>query len=135
MKTKNPTSTIACTGGTLAWTSGFAYVTEIKFEAEGECQIEGQSDVHKKFGAATPQKVDLFAPFTSVGSITVPPCDYRNSKFEFALSPGAGNPALELKGNYNSTPVIFKINSVVELDGLGEIDQFPVEQIIQLLLH
>lgn len=119
LKAKNTSTTVARNLGTLTWTSGYAYVTEIKFEAEGECQIEGQSDIKKTFSAANPLKVDLFAPLLSLGNIPVPPCDYRNSKIEMALTPGAGNAALELTGTFNTTPIIFRINSAIELQGIG----------------
>ncbi|GAC1589727.1 MAG: hypothetical protein NVS3B19_09900 [Ginsengibacter sp.] len=120
LKSKNASYSIASRSGTsLSWTSGYAYVTEIKFEAEGECQIEGQSDLHKKFGVTAPQKVDLFAPLLSLGDLQVPACDYKNSKFEIALTPASGNAALELKGTFDNKPIIFRINSAVELDGIG----------------
>ena len=116
---KNTSNTLARIFGTLSWTSGYAYVTEIKFEGEGDCQIEGQSDIKKKFSASNPQKIDLFAPLISLGNLPIPPCDYRNSKIEIEITPSMGNPALELTGTYNTTPVIFRINTAVELEGIG----------------
>ena len=117
LKAANNYSTVSRVQGTITWTSGYAYVTDIKFEAEGECQIEGESDIHTQFSG--PQRVDIFAPLTVLGTIAVPPCDYSNSKFEIALTPAAGNAALELTGTYNSTPIIFRISSGTELAGIG----------------
>lgn len=117
LKAKNNTSPVGRITSDITWTSGYAYVNDIKFEAEGECEIEGESDIHRQFNG--PQRVDIFAPLTVLGTFAVPPCNYNNSKFEITLNPGAGNAALELTGIYNSTPVIFRINSSVELAGIG----------------
>lgn len=117
LKAKNNNSPVNRVSSDITWTSAYAYVNDIKFEAEGECQIEGESDIHRQFAGA--QRVDLFAPLTVLGTFTVPPCNYDNSKFEITLNPGAGNAALELTGVYNSITVIFRINSSVELAGIG----------------
>lgn len=119
LKTKNSSSSISRMNGTLTWASGYAYVTEIEFEADGDCQVDQQSGLHKQFKAAAPQKVDLFAPLASLGNITLEPCDYKNSKFEIEIHPGPQNIALELKGTYNTTPVIFRIGTALEIDGLN----------------
>ncbi len=119
LKTKNPSTVLGRTSGTLTWTSGYAYVTEIKFEAESDCKIESQSEIKKKFSTSNPQKIDLFAPLVVLGNLPVVPCDYRNAKIEIEIVPNGGNAALELTGTYNTTPVILRINSALEIEGAG----------------
>jgi hypothetical protein len=96
-------------GGTITWTSGYASVTEINFEAEG-------TGGHVKFNSETPQKIDLFSPLSSLGNIVIPTGVYDTSKFEIDLLSTSKDSALELEGTYNNTPVIFNISSEFEID-------------------
>ena len=122
IKTINPTATIAYTsgnpsimspvgvqGGTITWSSGYASATEVKFEAEG-------SGNHVKFQSETPVKIDLFAPLSSLGNISIPTGVYDTAQFEIDLSPTATDAALELHGMYDTIPVIFRITKSFEFD-------------------
>lgn len=121
-KTINPTAAIAYStgnplimspvgvqGGTITWTSGYASATEVKFEAEG-------SGNHVKFQSETPVKIDLFSPISSLGNISIPTGVYDTAQFEIDLTPTATDAALELKGTYDTIPVIFRINKSYEFD-------------------
>ena len=51
--------------GTLQWTAGFAWVDELKFEAENKSvEIEYRSRASKKIG--------LFSAVSDLGAVTVP---------------------------------------------------------------
>lgn len=103
------TSSVGVQGGTIDWTSGYASATEIKFEAEG-------SGVHVKFQSETPQKIDLFSALSSLGNIVIPTGVYNSAQFEIELLHTVTDAALELKGTYNNTPVIFRISGDFEID-------------------
>lgn len=107
------------TMGTITWTSGFASATEIEFEAETEnTEVEFESGVN--------QKIDLFAPLSSLGIVTVPPGTYEEVEFEVHLSPTATDPALELGGTYNGTPIIFRIDQPIEVE--AEFEDVTINQ-------
>ncbi len=103
------TSSVGVQGGTIDWTSGYASAKEIKFEAEG-------SGVHVKFQSETPQKIDLFSPLSSLGNVVIPTGVYESAQFEIELLHTVTDAALELKGTYNNTPVIFRIAGDFEID-------------------
>ncbi len=99
------------TTGSITWTAGFASVTEIEFEAEKEGE-----DNESEFKSKTAQRIDLFSPLASLGFINVPPGLYEEVEFEVHLAPTGTDPALELRGTYNTTPVVFRINDAIEVE-------------------
>lgn len=110
-KTTNPSSALARTqSGTVTWTSGYASSKEINFQAEN-----GSGEVEFKSEAL--QKIDLFSPLTSLGNLTIAPGVYSEVEFNIELAPTATDAAFELKGDYNGTPVVFRISSALEIKG------------------
>lgn len=114
IKTANATSTVGRVMlGSIAWTSGYASVSEIEFEAEN-------NNVEIEYKSETRQKIDLFSPLTTLSTIIVPPGTYRDIEFEIEIEPNGNDAALELKGLYTSgaasTPVVLKINSEIEIE-------------------
>lgn len=109
MKTTNRTATAGRAEGTITWTSGHASATEIEFEAERQ-----DSEIELKSG--TQQRIDIFSPLSSLGFIAVPPGTYEEVEFEVHLAPNPPDAALELRGNYNGTPIIFTINTPLEIE-------------------
>lgn len=117
LKSTNPSSSLARTAtgssasarlnGTLTWTSGFANATRIKFEAEtNNREIEYKSTAK--------QRLDLFSAISSLGSITIPPGTYKEVEFKIEIAPAGNEPALELKGTYNGTPVTLRVDNAFE---------------------
>ena len=98
------------TDATITWNTGFANVTELKFEAKNR-----ESEI--SYRSKTDHRVDLFNPSPSVGTILIPSGDYDQVKFKIGLAPANNEPALELTGNYNGTPVILRVTHPVEIKG------------------
>jgi hypothetical protein len=100
--------------GTILWTSGSAYATQVKLEAK-------QNGSELEFKSTIARQVDLFAPVAiTLGNITLPAGTYSEIEFKISLSPNGNAPAMELNGNYTNAnsqviPVIFSLNSVFEL--------------------
>lgn len=112
LKTTNhssPTGRAAGTMGTIVWTSGTAYATEIKFEAEN-------NNSKVEYESKTPQQINLFAPVTGLGNITVPPGTYKEVEFEIELAGTSTIPAFELRGTYNGRPIVFRLNQPFEIE-------------------
>ena len=119
LKPANTSSSITGTmGGTLQWTSGYASVTEIEFEAKKQgLEIEYKTEVK--------QKINLFSPLSSLGLIAVPDGTYDDIKFEVEVQPNGSDAALELKGSFLNgngvnTPVILKLNAGMEIESKKE---------------
>ena len=94
--------------GTITWTSGFASTTEIEFEAENNnLEVEYESQAR--------QKIDLFASISTIGNINVPAGTYEEVEFDVHLAPNGADAALELRGNYNGTPVVYRNNNAMEI--------------------
>ena len=111
LKTTNRSYSVArMQSGTISWTSGYASAKEIKFEAE-------DSAGHVEFKSEAIQKIDLFAPLSSLGNVTVAPGFYYEVEFKLELDTTATDAAFELKGTYNSTPVIFRVSNPFEIKG------------------
>lgn len=110
LSTTNRTTTVSGTQSmAVTWNSGYAYSKKIEFEAQNAGgQVRFQSESIKK--------IDLFTPIGSFGSVMVPQGNYSQVEFQIELLQTATDAAFELRGNYNSTPIIFKINSAFELD-------------------
>ncbi len=99
------------TDATITWNSGFANVTELRFEARNK-----DNDI--TYRSKTDRRIDLFNPGTSAGSILIPSGDYDQVKFIAALAPANGEPALQLTGTYNGTPVILEVSQPIEIRGV-----------------
>jgi hypothetical protein len=99
------------TDATITWTSGFANVTELKFEARNR-------DNEIMYRSKTDRRVDLFNPSPSIGSILIPSGDYNQVKFRVGLAPANNEPALELTGSYNGTPVVLRVSQSIEVKGM-----------------
>lgn len=95
-------------GGMINWSSGYASAKAIEFEAQGNNQIHFQSE--------TAQKIDLFAPMTSLGGVTVAQGVYNQVEFQVQLQPTATEAAFYLQGTYNNVPVIFRVDAALDID-------------------
>lgn len=98
------------TDATINWTSGFANVNELKFEAKNK-----DNDISYRSG--TDRRIDLFNPTATAGTILIPSGTYDQVKFKLELAPMNNEPALELDGNYNGTPVILRVSQPIEIKG------------------
>lgn len=114
LRTSQRTSNLSArTLGSISWTSGFAHAREIKFEAESaDTEIEYKSTAHRR--------IDLFAPLSTLGFIAIPPGTYKEVEFKVELAPYNGEPALELRGTYNGTPVVLQVPHGFELKAENE---------------
>ena len=113
MRTVNPSAITARTAGTLMWNSGTARATEIKFEAENQ-----SSEVEYKSMAV--QQVDLFSSVATIGNIQIPAGTYKEVEFKIAMEPSGTTPALVLQGTYNGTPILFQVNTALEIESEKE---------------
>jgi hypothetical protein len=97
----------------LTWVSGFALVREIEFKGK-------KTGSEVKFEAESRQKLDLFAPISSLSTIVIPPGSYDNAEFEIKAAPGATEGSFELRGEYSKggivTPILFKIEVPVDIE-------------------
>lgn len=109
VKTSNRSYTVVNSSATVAWTAGYANVTQIQFEAES-------ANGHVKFSSEAVQKIDLFATVSALGKISIPAGTYNQTQFEIELAPTATADAFQLSGNYNGTPLVFKVAIPYELD-------------------
>lgn len=104
LKTTNPTSTVARTMATVAWQSGFVNANLIKFEAK-------QAGNEVEFKSTVQRHIDLFALPTDIGNVTIPAGTYDETEFKIFIAPNSGEPALQLQGTVDNTPVIFKVDN------------------------
>ena len=110
---------LAGTTGTINWTSGYASAREIEFEAENEnTEVEYKSSAN--------QRINLFNPLSSLGFVNIPPGTYKEVEFEIHLSPTPPDAALELKGLYNAIPIVFRINTPLEIE--AEFEDVTINQ-------
>ena len=109
VKTTSRTGTLGRTEGTVTWTSGFASATEIEFEAK-------KDSTELEFKSSAPQRIDLFAPLSTLGFVAIPPGVYKEVEYEIHLSPAPPDAALELRGTYNSTPIVFRVNTPFKIE-------------------
>lgn len=98
------------TEATITWNTGFANVTELKFDAKSR-----ENDI--SYRSRSDHRVDLFDPSPSIGTVLIPSGDYDQVKFKIGLAPANGEPALELTGDYNGTPVVLRVNQPIEIKG------------------
>lgn len=98
---------------TLKWTSGYANVVEIEFEAES-------NNVEVEYKSESRKKIDLFAPLSTLGVIVVPAGTYDDVEFEIEVEPVGTEAAFYLNGSYTNngiaTPVSFKLNAELEIE-------------------
>ena len=109
VKTTDRSGIVGRTEGTVTWASGFASATEIEFEAKKE-------NIELEFKSEARQRIDLFSPLSSLGFVTIPPGIYKEVEFEIHIFPSAPDAALELRGIYNSTPIVFRVNTPIEIE-------------------
>ena len=100
------------TAGNIVWTSGSAFASEIKFEAESNNQ-------KVEFKSETPQHIDLFSPIATLGTINLPAGTYDKVEFKIELNPSGSDPGLQLIGQFTSggvtTPVTLIVSGPLEL--------------------
>jgi hypothetical protein len=99
---------------TILWTSGSAYATQVKLEAnQNASQVE--------FKSTTPHQIDLFASVAgTLGNISIPAGTYTELELKIALTQNGSTPSMELNGSYTNaanvvTPVVFDLNAAFEL--------------------
>lgn len=117
-KLKTSASPSLVTGGVMQgvvqWTSGYASLVEIEFEAESNStEIEYKTEIKQKF--------DLFAPLSTIGVINIPPGNYNDVEFEMEVQPNTTDAALQLSGVFTNgsgtvTPIVFKLNAALEIE-------------------
>ena len=104
LKAANPTSTVARAMATVTWQSGFVNANLIKFETkQAGNEVEFKSNVQRH--------IDLFALPTDIGNISVPAGTYDETEFKFFITPNSGEPAFQLQGTVDNTPVVFKVDN------------------------
>ncbi|HWJ90858.1 MAG TPA: hypothetical protein VNR87_07085 [Flavisolibacter sp.] len=89
-------------GAAIEWKEGTANAIMIKFEAE-------RSGSEVEFRSSVQRTINLFDPAASLGNISLPVGTYDEVEFKAKLSPSAGQPALELKGEFNNGASVIKI--------------------------
>ena len=117
IQTTNRTAVVNAplSAGSITWTSGTATASLIKLEAKNSNNTEVE------FKSTLNQQIDLFAPIaTSLGNVVIPPGTYSEVEFKIDLTPNGSAPSLVLNGQFTSgtgviTPVIFQVNSMVEI--------------------
>lgn len=111
--TNRSSNTGRVTGGTLAWTSGSAYVTNAKLEAKNQSQAEVE------FKTPVNRRVDLFASVSTLGNVTLSPGTYQEVEVKLDLASTATDTALVMRGTFTnssgvSTPVVFVGSNLLE---------------------
>lgn len=101
-------------GVNIEWTSGKASANLLKFEAEKDgSEVEFKSKVKRT--------IDLFAANNAFGTINIPAGTYNEIEFKAQLSVDGAAPALELKGQLQSsgvaTNIVFQANEAIEIKG------------------
>jgi hypothetical protein len=104
LKAANATSAIARAMATVTWQSGFVNANLIKFEAK-------QSGNEVEFKSNVQRHIDLFALPTDIGNISVNAGTYDETEFKFFITPNSGEPAFQLQGTVDNTPVVFKVDN------------------------
>jgi hypothetical protein len=100
-------------GASFTWTSGYAWIDELKFEAKAE------NGDHVMYKSKADRKIDLFAPSSALGVLAIPPGTYDKIKFRLELEPREPEAAILLNGllleNGVQIPVVFAVNKEVDL--------------------
>ena len=120
LKTKNPNATVSRTsGGSVTWTNGSAYADKIEFEAEKD------DDNEVEYESRVARRIDLFAPVSQLGNISLPPGRYEEIEIEVDLAPSITDTAFILRGSFTNNigytvPVVFYINELLEFKAEAE---------------
>lgn len=120
VRTENRTSTVGrVTAGTITWTSGSAFADKIEFEAEKN------DDNEVEFEARVGRRIDLFAPVSDLGAISLEQGRYEEIEIELDLAPAGADTAFLLRGSYTNsasetTQVLFFINELIEFKAEAE---------------
>lgn len=120
LKTKNPNATVSRTSsGSVTWTSGSAYADKIEFEAEKD------DDNEVEYESRVARRIDLFAPVSQLGNISLPPGRYEEIEIEVDLAPSVTDTAFILRGSFSNNigyavPVVFYINELLEFKAEAE---------------
>jgi hypothetical protein len=101
-------------GTIIQWKEGVASATLIKIEAERSgSEVEFKSNVQRT--------IDLFDSTVSLGNISLPAATYDEVEFKAKLNPVNGQPALQLKGQFNDGTTIrqitFRADEEIEIKG------------------
>lgn len=116
MKTSSASAPIGgrVAGGGIQWTSGHVWASEIEFEAENDnVEVEYKTEMN--------QKLDLFAPLSSLGMITIPAGVYEDIEYEVEVAPNGTEAAFQVAGTFTdaagvATPIKFQLNSKLEIE-------------------
>ena len=104
----NPSSTVNRAMATITWSSGYANVNQIKFEAkQNGSETEFKSSVHAH--------VDLFAAASTIGSIHLPTGTFEEVEFKIEAAASGNDAAFQLQGNVNGIPVVLKVDKDLEI--------------------
>lgn len=115
IKSINKSATVArMMAGQVDWTSGSGYVKEIEFEAEN-------NTLEVEYEAIVNQRIDLFAPITALGNITLPPGEYKEIEVDINFVSTGTDTAFILRGTFTNsgavvTPVLFMISDMLEVE-------------------
>jgi hypothetical protein len=99
-------------GAFVTWTGGYITASEIKFAARGG----GNGKVEYK--SKVVQRISLFDAIATLGTIVVPPANYKKIEFKIALTPMGSYAAFELNGFYMlngvPVPIVLRFDSPIE---------------------
>ena len=114
LKTKNPSVTLnGTTSGSLNWTSGSAFADKIKFEARKD------SGSRMSYESGSGFSINLFAPLSELGYISISPGSYSEIESMVKLSSSGTDTAFVLRGSFINNigfavPVLFYVNEPLE---------------------
>ncbi len=114
LRTKNASATVnRTTSGSLNWTTGYAYADKIRFEA----RKDGGSRMSYESGAGF--RINLFAPSSELGSISISPGSYSEIESAVRLSSSGPDTAFVLRGSFINNigfavPVLLFVNEPLE---------------------
>lgn len=120
VQASNTTTTVngRIMAGSVNWTSGYASVRELEFEAKSKnVEIEYKTDVN--------QKINIFSSPSTLGMVTVPAGVYDDIEYEMEVRPNGADAAFQLNGTYTNargviTPVRFTIQTDLEIEAEQE---------------
>ncbi len=100
-------------GGTIVWTSAFAYPAMIKFEAK-------QNNLEVEYKSSNNDRIDLFTPTAvSFGSFSLPAGTYDKIELKITLDKKGGDPAMQFNGQVSngivSLPVVVQVDENLEM--------------------
>jgi hypothetical protein len=95
------------TSGLVNWTSGAGSGRQIAFKGTSSTRVEVY--------ALDTDAVDFFTNAAFIDTAIVPAGTYTNAEFNYQMTPTRSEPALQLKGTYNGTPVTVNIDLFTEI--------------------